>query len=145
MWTPASVTQSFFTYQRLTLYSDSSCTTVVGTPQTLNTYGLSSSTVNFPGDGTYYFKITTRMGTSTDIVSACVRRGIKIDATAPAAATALSWNGATASPSNAVKVNWTKSSSTEVASQSLFIYSGNSCDTLVQTISGMDASTQSKT
>lgn len=143
-WTPASVQQSSFVNQIVGIYSDNLCTIQATAAQTLYTYGRSSTPVTLTADGTYYFKVATTMSGGTLLGSACSRYGIRIDTTAPSNATSLFWSQGTSSIRNNVEARWSRSVSSDLVDQDLLLYSGTSCDTLVQTMTNLGSSLTSQ-
>ncbi len=135
---------SDLTTQRLEYFTDSACTTSTGTVRNLGNTET-SDILTGAHLGNYYFMVTSidDAGNETDSDCSTLMHINTADVTPPNPALVLGW--AQSSPHNTVLVNavWNKSTSTDVASQTLTFYTDATCSTPEGTVLSFPASTAS--
>ena len=127
-WTPSHSTG--LASQTIQFYEEdsSNCTAnAVGGPVTLGTATTYYSFNGASGES-YKYTITTSDGVNPDVVSAC-SSAMRLDTSAPAAASGLGWSAASPYNSTSVNASWTPSVSTDLASQKIQFYTDSSCTT----------------
>ena len=117
---------------RLEVFNDSSCSTMDGTATTVNSSTFTANhTVS--ADGDYYFKvIPIDTAGNENIPSGCsIATKITVDTTTPNAATSLSWDEGAVHSTYNINASWSVSSSGDVSSQVMKVYSDSSCSAQV--------------
>ncbi|MBH48688.1 MAG: hypothetical protein CME71_11015, partial [Halobacteriovorax sp.] len=129
-WTPS--TDPDVVSQTIRFYSNSGCSTSLGADATLSP-GTSSYPYSAPGDGNYYYQITATDDANNRALTPCSSL-MRVDTTAPAAPTALSWLQASPQRILPVTSSWALSASADVTTQIIRYYSNSSCTTPTGTV-----------
>lgn len=88
-------------------------------------YGSSTSASQSSGDGTYYIHV--RCKDAAGNASSIVHASALLDNTAPTAPTSLGWNHSSPYNSTSVTANWTRSNSSDLYDQQLYLYNTIDC------------------
>ena len=138
-WTPSS--DPGLASQTINIYYDAGCLVSEGSSSPLS---AAASTYAFTAtDGnSYAFKITSHYSSGTTSDSVCSSL-ISVDTTAPAAPSVLAWAHGSPHNSATITANWTPSSSTDVAGQTITYYNGSGCSVAEGTVVSLSASASS--
>jgi len=126
-WTPS--TSSDLAAQSAQFYSGAGCNAVFGAPVGLASASTNSHAISGVNGQSYSYRIVSMDASGNASTSSC-SPAIRVDTSAPNAATTLAWNG-DASPKNSTSLtaSWTKSNSSDLASQSIQFYADATCST----------------